>query len=147
MVRKNKWVLIPWYQQARLLLSVFPLSNHMHFSVCITPCTLLKALACSHGQSPNTFSGVAFNLLVTHVSEAVYECVSMQLAGRSCGVWSHAKWGRKPHDLEWVGGPPAASSAPRGLTKAHIRCAAVWYSASHCVTCPGFLHLGPQISD
>ena len=45
-------------------------SDHMHFSVCVTCCSVVKAFACSQGQSPKTFSSVAVTLLVTHVSDA-----------------------------------------------------------------------------
>lgn len=69
----------------------------------------------------------------------------MQLAGRLCGVVQSEEENLMIWDR--VEGSPAASCAQRGSTKGHVRCAAVWYSASHRVTCPGFLCLAPQISD
>ena len=44
-------------------------SDHMRFSL-VTYCSVVRAFACSEGQSPKMFSSVAFTLLVTHVSDA-----------------------------------------------------------------------------
>lgn len=72
--------------------------------LCVTPCSPVKALACSHSRSPNPFRSVAFALSVIQC-QGLPTSLYMQPTGRSPGVWSHAKWGRKPHGfgLGWKG--------------------------------------------
>lgn len=107
----------------------------------------MKVFAGGQGQSPKMFGRVAFTLLVTHILDTADCSVPMQLLA------GHLESGITLSEEENLmicngeEGPPAASYVQRDSTKGYACCAAVWYSASHYVTCPGFLCLTPLISD